>query len=122
MPAEDDVGDAVGLELLAQGQDLGDERSETATASVQPRRFDASSSASGPQRLGVLCGDAAGDEVGDQAGTVRRTASAAAPLTAMRKLIVRPPARVRRTRVEQLVPGDDELLDALVLERAVTSS
>ena len=64
-----------------------------ATASVQPRRFAASSSASGPQSVGVLRGDAAGDEVGDEAGDGAATASAAAPLTAMWKLIVPPPAR-----------------------------
>ena len=39
---------------------------ETATASVQPRRFDASSSAAGPHSVGVLRGDAARDEVGDE--------------------------------------------------------
>ena len=41
---------------------------ETATASTQPRRFDASASASGPHSVGVLRGDAGRDEVGDEAG------------------------------------------------------
>ena len=76
----------------------------------RPRRPDPTASASCavmPRR------DEVGDEPGDGAARPR---SAAAPLTEMRKVIVRPPARLRHG-VEQLVPRDDELLDALVLEQ-----
>ena len=92
---------------------------ETATASVQPRRFGASASAVGTPEGGVLRGDAA-RRPGRRRARARcgATASAcAAQVDAGSSSAAFAPSSAARDGVEQLVPGDDELLDALVLEQ-----
>ena len=66
--AEHDVRDAVGLELLAQGLDLGHQRAGDGDGLGPAEALRRLGLGRGAPELGVLRGDAAGDEVGDEAG------------------------------------------------------
>ena len=91
---EHDVRDALGLELLrgaprSRGRAGGTRRrprSSRGASTPRPRRPDPTASASWAVMPHAT-------RSATRPGTVRRTASAAAPLTEMRKLIVPPPAR-----------------------------
>ena len=118
--AEHDVVDALGPQLVAQSQMSATSGRETATASTQPRRLPASSSASGPHSVGSSAVMPGGDEVATSCGTMLLDGLLRGAGGGELKLIVgRPPSvqRPGRRRVQQFVPADDELLDALVLEQ-----
>ena len=92
---------------------------ETLTASTQPSRWDASSSAAGPHSDAspAVMPDATrlGDEAGKRLVDDRLDVSAQVDLESSSSDLRRVPQR-GLDGVLQLVPGGDELLDALVLE------
>ena len=65
--AEHDVGDAVGLELLAEGLDLGDQRAGHGHGLGPAEALRRLVLGGRTPQLGVLGGDAARDEVGHEA-------------------------------------------------------